>query len=79
MDSQIKLRGLRIELGEIESLLASHASIKEAVVIVLGEGGQQKLSAYVVVSDERRLLPTNSAGICEPSYRSTWCRPPTGE
>jgi amino acid adenylation domain-containing protein len=53
VDSQIKLRGLRIELGEIESVLASHASIKEAVVIVSGEGGQQKLSAYVVVSDEK--------------------------
>jgi acyl carrier protein len=51
VDSQIKLRGLRIELGEIESVLASHASINEAVVIVTGEGGQQKLSAYLVVSD----------------------------
>ena len=53
VDNQIKLRGLRIELGEIESVLASHANIQEAVVIVAGEGEQQKLSAYVVVTDAK--------------------------
>ena len=53
VDNQIKLRGLRIELGEIESVLASHANIQEAVVIVAGEGEQQRLSAYVVVTDAK--------------------------
>ena len=48
VDNQVKLRGLRIELGEIESVLASHATLREAVVIVTGEGEQQRLSAYVV-------------------------------
>ncbi|HET7891393.1 MAG TPA: amino acid adenylation domain-containing protein [Candidatus Sulfotelmatobacter sp.] len=51
VDNQVKLRGLRIELGEIESVLASHANIQEAVVIVAGEGEQRRLSAYVVVGD----------------------------
>lgn len=53
VDNQVKLRGLRIELGEIESVLASHANIQEAVVIVTGEAEQQKLSAYVVVTDSK--------------------------
>jgi amino acid adenylation domain-containing protein len=53
VDSQVKLRGFRIELGEIESVLTSHTSLREAVVIVTGQGEQQKLSAYVVVTDEK--------------------------
>ena len=53
VDSQVKLRGFRVELGEIESVLASHASLREAVVIATGEGEQQKLSAYVVLADEK--------------------------
>ena len=51
VDSQVKLRGFRIELGEIESVLASHETVREAVVMVAGQGEQQKLSAYVVVTD----------------------------
>ena len=53
VDNQVKLRGLRIELGEIESVLVSHANIQEAVVIVAGESEQQRLSAYVVVTDAK--------------------------
>ena len=51
VDNQVKLRGFRIELGEIESVLASHATLQEAVVIITGEGEQEKLSAYVVVNE----------------------------
>jgi amino acid adenylation domain-containing protein len=52
VDNQVKLRGLRIELGEIESVLAMHAEVAEAVVVVSGEGEQQKLAAYLVMKDE---------------------------
>jgi acyl carrier protein len=48
----VKLRGLRIELGEIESVLATHAEVAEAVVVVSGEGEQQKLAAYLVMREE---------------------------
>jgi hypothetical protein len=50
-DGQVKLRGMRIELGEIETILASHDEIKEAVVTLHGERGQQMLAAYLVPSD----------------------------
>jgi acyl carrier protein len=46
---------MRIELGEIESVLASHEAVREAAVIVTGEGDQQKLTAYVVAKEEGRL------------------------
>ncbi|MFY9950860.1 MAG: amino acid adenylation domain-containing protein [Candidatus Sulfotelmatobacter sp.] len=52
VDNQVKLRGLRIELGEIESVLAAHDDVAEAVVMVSGEGEQQKLAAYLVMTNE---------------------------
>ena len=57
VDNQVKLRGLRIELGEIESVLAAHEGVAEAVVILSGEGEQQKLAAYLVMKDEAALAP----------------------
>ena len=47
-DHQVKIRGYRIELGEIEAALEQHAGIREAVVVVSGEAGEQRLVAYVV-------------------------------
>ncbi|MFJ5305072.1 non-ribosomal peptide synthase/polyketide synthase [Streptomyces sp. NPDC088350] len=43
-DDQVKLRGFRIELGEIETVLAGHASVAHATVVVRDE----RLVAYVV-------------------------------
>jgi len=48
IDGQVKVRGVRIELGEIESVLASHPAVIAAAVAVRGEGGDQRLVAYVV-------------------------------
>jgi surfactin family lipopeptide synthetase A len=53
VDSQVKLRGMRLELGEIEAVLSSHPDVREAVVIVSGEGERQKLSAYVVAGNRK--------------------------
>jgi aryl carrier-like protein len=49
IDFQVKLRGFRIELGEIESVLASHPTVREAVVVLREDGSEgKKLVAYVV-------------------------------
>jgi amino acid adenylation domain-containing protein/non-ribosomal peptide synthase protein (TIGR01720 family) len=53
VDNQIKLRGHRIELGEIESVLNSHPSVQEAVVVARDEPpGERRLVAYVIQQPE---------------------------
>ena len=47
-DNQIKIRGMRIELGEIEATLKTHASVRDAAVIVQTDRGNQLLVAYIV-------------------------------
>jgi amino acid adenylation domain-containing protein len=48
-DHQVKLRGMRIELGEIEAALASHQSVREAVVQKWKDArGETRLVAYIV-------------------------------
>jgi amino acid adenylation domain-containing protein len=43
VDNQVKIRGFRIELGEIESVLRTHPSVDEAVVVA----SDGRLAAYV--------------------------------
>ncbi|MCI0536518.1 MAG: amino acid adenylation domain-containing protein, partial [Verrucomicrobiales bacterium] len=49
-DHQVKLRGFRVELGEIEAVLASHAAVRECVVVAhdAGEPRGLQLVAYFV-------------------------------
>ncbi len=47
VDHQVKLRGFRIELGEIEAALLRHPQVREAAVLVQGEGAERRLVAYL--------------------------------
>ncbi|MBS9440044.1 amino acid adenylation domain-containing protein, partial [Photorhabdus noenieputensis] len=49
-DQQVKIRGFRIEPKEIEARLAEHPTVREAAVLVQGEGQNKRLVAYVVGS-----------------------------
>lgn len=52
-DHQVKIRGYRIELGEIETQLATHALVKDAVVVArMDIPGEQQLVAYFTSHDE---------------------------
>ncbi len=43
IDSQVKIRGFRVELGEIENIASSHTNINEAAVLLVNQGGTDKL------------------------------------
>ena len=51
-DNQVKIRGFRIELGEIETRLANHRTVREAVVLAVGDGHNKRLVAYLVADTE---------------------------
>ncbi|WP_099115050.1 non-ribosomal peptide synthetase, partial [Xenorhabdus miraniensis] len=55
-DQQVKIRGFRIEPGEIEIRLAEHPAVREATVLVLGDGGDKRLVAYVVADIDEELV-----------------------
>jgi len=46
-DDQVKIRGFRIELREIEAVLTQCSNIREAVVLVKGDGVDKLLAGYV--------------------------------
>jgi amino acid adenylation domain-containing protein len=54
-DKQVKVRGHRVELEEIEAMLTAHERVREAAVVVLGNGSEERLAAYVVSASEVEL------------------------
>ncbi|MDF9815299.1 amino acid adenylation domain-containing protein [Streptomyces sp. SPB162] len=48
VDDQVKLRGFRVEPGEVRAALAEHPTLRDAFVMVRGEGLAAELVAYVV-------------------------------
>ncbi|MGB7605977.1 MAG: MFS transporter, partial [Lutisporaceae bacterium] len=57
IDHQVKIRGYRIEIGEIESVIKSHSTVQDSIVIVHTDNtGDKALVAYIVPktsSDEK--------------------------
>jgi amino acid adenylation domain-containing protein len=53
IDHQVKIRGHRLELGEIESLLIQQDSVRDAVVLAVGDHSESKrLVAYLLMNTE---------------------------
>jgi SAM-dependent methyltransferase len=64
LDRQVKIRGHRIELSEIESLLAQHASVREAAVAAREDpAGDRKLVAYVSVEPDYFVREGGKSGV----------------
>ena len=57
LDHQVKLRGYRIETGEIEAVLARHADVAQAVVVLAERAGDAVLAAYIKPRDGATLDP----------------------
>ncbi len=52
LDTQVKLRGFRIELGEVEGALRRCEDVRDAAVVLQGEGPGRHLVAYVAGPDD---------------------------
>ncbi|HEX8275250.1 MAG TPA: amino acid adenylation domain-containing protein [Longimicrobiaceae bacterium] len=49
IDQQAKVRGFRVEPGEVEAALAAHPAVREAAVVVRGEGADRRLVGYATL------------------------------
>ena len=47
-DRQCKIRGFRVEPGEVRAVLLRHPEVREAAVVVSGDGEDRRLVAHVV-------------------------------
>lgn len=54
LDEQVSIRGVRIELGEITAVLDQHPKVSSSTVVVVGNNGSQRLSAFVVGAAGRK-------------------------
>ncbi|MEN1835436.1 amino acid adenylation domain-containing protein [Pseudomonas lijiangensis] len=68
LDFQVKLRGFRIELGEIEALLARISGVREAAVVLLGNGEAARLVGYYAGDAQDETLLRETLGAQLPDY-----------
>ncbi|RAV07389.1 non-ribosomal peptide synthetase [Mycolicibacterium sp. GF69] len=68
-DEQVKIRGFRIELGEVGSAIATHAAVRQCVVVVEEADSGPKLAAYLLSDAELDLdeIQTHVASLL-PNY-----------
>lgn len=59
MDEQIKIRGFRVEPGEIVSALNSYPEIRGSAVLLGGENGDRRLTAYVVLTPDAQVTTSS--------------------
>ncbi|MFB6603492.1 amino acid adenylation domain-containing protein [Streptomyces noursei] len=50
LDDQMKIRGQRVEPGEIETVLEGHPAVAKAVAVLVPDGADHRLQAYVVTA-----------------------------
>ncbi len=49
IDNQLKINGILVELGEIEVVLATHPTVRDAVVVLFDRLRQKRLGAHITV------------------------------
>jgi len=57
VDQQVKLRGYRIELGEVEAALGRLAPVAQAAAMLVGEGDEARLVAWVTARRGETVRP----------------------
>ncbi|AEW99756.1 non-ribosomal peptide synthetase [Streptantibioticus cattleyicolor] len=55
LDDQMKIRGQRVEPGEIETVLEGHPAVSTAVAVLVPDGEDHRLQAYVVTAPGREV------------------------
>ena len=59
LDEQIKIRGFRVEPGEIVGALNSYPGIRASAVLLGGENGDRRLTAYVVLTPDAHVTTSS--------------------